>query len=181
MSSCQCVAAYERHKNLKLAADELGMSWQNLYVVLRKEGVRVTGDKSRYGSEKDRLAAKAERMFAELVPMSVDKNKDQWQSKVDFAVGAVTVDVKASRPNIANKHYKSRRWAFCVKKQEMIADFFVCAAFDISGDIVTRWLVIPGELVVNIHTVNLPASGGKWGDYEVPSSQMSEFFEALSK
>lgn len=48
--------AYEKHKNLKLAAEELGIKWQYLYVILRKEGVAVCGDKSRYGSDKDRLA-----------------------------------------------------------------------------------------------------------------------------
>lgn len=43
------VEAYEKHKNLKLAAIEVGMPWQMLYVHLRKLGVPVTGDKARYG------------------------------------------------------------------------------------------------------------------------------------
>ena len=58
MNNIQSV--YEKHKNLKLAANELGVKWQTLYVQLRNRGVPITGDKSRYGSDKDRLAARAE-------------------------------------------------------------------------------------------------------------------------
>jgi transcriptional regulator with PAS, ATPase and Fis domain len=34
--------AYARHKNLKLAANELGVRWQQLYARLRKLGIPVT-------------------------------------------------------------------------------------------------------------------------------------------
>lgn len=102
MSFERSVEAYQRHKNLKLAANELGIAWQTLYVHLRKAGVAVTGDKTRYGSDTDRLAAKAEDMFEALVPGAVNHNREQWQPKVDFTVGAVAVDVKASRLTKAN-------------------------------------------------------------------------------
>lgn len=179
MSVERSVEAYQRHKNLKLAAGELGIPWQTVYVHLRKAGVEVMGDKSRYGSETDRLAAKAEDLFEVLVPGAENQNKVRWQPKVDFVVGSVTADVKASRLNRANKNYPSRRWAFSVKKQELLADFFVCAAFDADGDQVIKWLVIPAEIARNYQTINLPETGGKWHDYEVQASEISPFFEAI--
>ena len=63
-----CIESYSRLKNLKLVGLELGIPWQTVYVHLRAAGVPVTGDKKRYGSDTDRLAAKAEALFAELVP-----------------------------------------------------------------------------------------------------------------
>ena len=54
--------AYSRHMNLKLAAHELGMKWQTLYYRLKRAGVPVVGDKLRHGSDRDRLAARAERI-----------------------------------------------------------------------------------------------------------------------
>ena len=68
-------AAYNKHKNLKLAADELGVKWQTLYVQLRKLNIPVTGDKLKYGSNRDRLAARAEIEFQRLVPFAINQNK----------------------------------------------------------------------------------------------------------
>ena len=91
------VESYSRLKNLKLVGKEVGMPFQSVYLVLRKAGVSVTGDKSRYGSETDRLAAGAEREFMSLVPDAKNMNEVQFQSKIDFDVHGVTVDVKSSR------------------------------------------------------------------------------------
>lgn len=179
MSVERSVESYQRHKNLKLAAAELGVPWQTVYVHLRKAGVPVTGDKARYGSETDLLAAKAEHLFADLVPGAVDQNREEWQPKVDFVIGSVTADVKASRLNRANKNFPSRRWMFSVKKQELLADFFVCAAFDVAGEAVVKWLVIPAEIARNYQTINLPENGGKWHDYEVPAGEIGQFFDAI--
>lgn len=110
-----CVDAYSRLKNLKLVGLELGIPWQTVYVHLRAAGVPVTGDKSRYGSDTDRLAANAERIFAALVPNASDQNDKKFQAKVDFIVGQYKVDVKASR-------LRNGRWAFSLKKQERIAE-----------------------------------------------------------
>ena len=68
------IEAYRKHKNLKIAARELGMAWQALYVILRKAGEPVTGDKLRYGSDRDKLGALAEAEFKRLVPFAQDLN-----------------------------------------------------------------------------------------------------------
>ena len=61
------VQAYAKHRNLKLAAGELGICWQTLYVRLKRAGVPVTGDKLRYGADRDRLGATCEAEFQRLV------------------------------------------------------------------------------------------------------------------
>ena len=39
--------AYDKHKNLKLAASEIGLKWQTLYSRLKNQGVNIIGDKLR--------------------------------------------------------------------------------------------------------------------------------------
>lgn len=163
-----CVEAYSRHRNLKLAGEELGIPWQTVYVHLRAAGVAVTGDKTRYGSDTDRLAAKAESLFSELVPEAEDQNTKQFQAKVDFLVGQYKVDVKASR-------LRHGRWAFSLKKQERIADFFVCFAFN--DDDTYALLVIPGEVCRHMQTISLSqTTSTKWWDYRMEPSHLREFF-----
>lgn len=173
-------AAYERHKNLKLAADELGIKWQTLYFQLRRAGVAVTGDKARHGSDKDKLARKSELLFASVVPFARDLNEIKYQPKTDFEIGRITADVKASRLNSGGPMTKSKRWAFSVKKQEMTADFFVCAAFD-PDESVAHWLVIPGEIARNYQTISVSMNGSKWLDYKVDESDLAEFFMEVSR
>jgi len=173
------IEAYEKHKNLKLAADELGMKWQNLYVELRKAGVQVTGDKMRYGSDKDKLAARAEVEFLRLVPFAQDQNKCEFQSKFDFLVGNEKVDIKASNPRQGSKQFKATRWAFSVKKQEFCADFIVCFAMMDSG---YRLFLVPGEMVRNYQTISISTeknTKSKWLQYEVQPHDLSEFFSQL--
>jgi hypothetical protein len=166
-----CIESYSRLKNLKLVGLELGIPWQTVYVHLRAAGVPVTGDKSRYGSDTDRLAAKAETIFSDLVPLAVNQNDRQFQAKVDFVVGDYSVDVKASRQ-------RNGRWAFSLKKQERLADFFVCFAFN--DDDTYRVLTVPGELCRYLQTISLSAATRtKWWDYEMPADQLSAFFAAV--
>jgi len=173
--------AYQKHKNLKLAAEELGIKWQSLYVQLRKAGIPVTGDKARYGSDKDRLAARAELEFERLVPFAVDQNLIKFQSKFDFLVGAEKVDIKSSGLNQGCKKLPAKRWAFSVKKQEFCADFIVCFAMQ---DDDYRIFLIPGELVRNYQTISIAenkSSKSKWLQYEVSKSELTEFFEEIIK
>jgi hypothetical protein len=171
--------SYGRLKNLKLVGQELGIPWQSVYVHLKQAGVAVTGDKARYGSDKDRLAAKAECEFKSLVHSALDNNEGKWQAKVDFVVGNVSVDVKASTLKISNKRCKVKRWAFSVKKQEFCADFIVCFCFYDSG---YRLLLLPGEIVRKYQTISISEeSKGKWLDYEIEPSELNRFFEDINK
>src|SRR5690606_17303781 len=133
------------------------------YVHLRKAGEPVVGNKLKYGSETDRLAAKAEQIFLDLVPFAVDQNTRQFQSKVDFLVGSLGVDVKAAR--LRPHSIKSSRWMFSIKKQEAIADFFVCFGFDEKAERVISALLVPGEIARKHTTISLSERGGKWADY----------------
>ena len=104
--------AYEKHKNLKLAAQEIGIGWQTLYYRLRKQGVSVTGDKLKYGSNTDKIAAFGEQEFLKLIPFSEDQNQKKYQSKFDFLVCGQKVDIKTSNLKLINKSFKARSWAF---------------------------------------------------------------------
>lgn len=169
----ECVTTYRRLRNLKLVAVEVGIPWQKVYVYLRAAGEPVTGDKSRYGSDTDRLAAKAENEFKRLVPNCTNLNDQKFQAKIDFSVGPLSVDVKASR-----RH--NDRWAFSLKKQELLADFFVCFAFDDDGSY--RVVVIPNELCRHYQTLSLSAnSKTKWWDYEVDPASLASFFDSIVK
>lgn len=173
------IKAYEKHKNLKLAANELGMKWQTLYVALRKLGVPVTGDKARYGSDRDRLAAQAELEFKRLVPFAQCQNDIKFQSKFDFLVGKEKIDIKAATARQGCKRFIAKRWAFSVKKQEFCADFIICFAMMETG---YRLFLIPGECVRNYQTISIStaqASKGKWLQYEISQIDLVEFFEAL--
>lgn len=173
----RCVEAYRQHQNLKIAAQHVGIPWQTVYVHLRKAGEPVTGNKLKYGSETDRLAARAERMFLKLVPFAEDQNTRQFQSKVDFLVGGLGVDVKASRLKVYSP--KSSRWMYSIKKQEAIADFFVCIGFDQSATNVVSVLLVPGEIARMHTTISHSSRGGKWADYLVQPDALAPFFRSL--
>jgi len=175
----QCVEAYRKTKNLKLVGADLGIPWQSVYVYLRKAGEPVIGDKQKYGSETDKLASKAEAIFQEMVPFAIDQNRKKFQSKIDFQVGDYGVDVKASRLRPYSQNRDLRRWAFSVKKQEAIADFFVCLCFDEANEKVERALLIPGEIGRMFTTISLAHRGGKWADYYIELDQIRPFFESL--
>lgn len=178
--------AYARHKNLKLAANELGVQWQQLYVRLRKMGIPVTGDKARYGCAKDRFASKAERLFAEDVPAAKDSNAQQYQSMIDFSVGGFfTVDIKASRLHPARQERSGKttapRWMFSINKQKDKADFFVMYAFDPDAERVEHVFLIPAEIATTKSTIVVPESlSSKWADYRVERAEIAAFFDGLA-
>lgn len=170
--------AYARLKNLKLVGKELGIPWQTVYVKLREDRVSVVGDKHRYGSDKDRLAATAESEFQSIIPWAHNNNKDSFQPKVDFTVGTIGVDVKSSRLHKSNARYKSRRWSFSVKKQEMAADFIVCFAY--SDDGASRILLIPCEIIRKYQTVSIGEKfDGMWSEFEVSRNDLPVFFREV--
>lgn len=174
-----CVEAYARLKSLHAVGAETGIPWQTVYVHLKNAGVAVMGDKARYGSEKDKLAIKAEIEFERLVPYAENQNKLMYQPKIDFLVCGYGVDVKASRLNKGFHSSERRRWAFSCKKQEMCADFIVCFGYKDEGFEV---FLIPGELVRKYQSISIgPSMTGKWAQYSVKPSDLNAFFSGLSR
>lgn len=176
ITDSQCVAVYRRHLNLKMAADELGVTFQWLYKILKKAGEPVVSDKAKYGSERDQFAARSEALFQSIVPMAVDQNKKNYQSKYDFEVCGQKIDVKASMPRSHHHSSKTKGWAFSIKKQRLICDALVCLAFD-DHEKLQHILLIPGDIIRNHSTIRLPGTGvGKWYDFEVNENELIEFF-----
>lgn len=171
--------AYNKHKNLKIAAAELGIPWHSLYVQLKREGVPVVGDKLRYGSDRDRLAALAESEFKRLVPYAKDMNTVSFQAKYDFDINGIKVDVKCSLPRRLNKKYPTRSWAFSFKKQSLLCDFICC--FCMSEDKqIQRVLLVPREFFDGLQTVSVSCDGqSKWLEYEVQPEDLNEFFSSI--
>ena len=171
--------AYQKHMNLKLAASEIGIPWQTLYVYLKREGIAVTGDKLKYGSDRDRLAAMAETKFLELVPHAKPMNAIKWQSKYDFEAGFQKVDVKAAKPHQPNKRYPGKCWSFSLKKQSLICDFIVCFCFEDDGKL-AHCILVPSEFFSGLQTVSVSCSGySKWLDYKVDASTLADFFSSI--
>lgn len=176
----QCIESYARLKSLKLVGDELGIKWQSVYVHLKKAGVKVTGDKARYGNAKDRLASAAERRFSVSVPIANDLNQEKYQSSIDFEVQGWMVDVKASRLRANNG--EAPRWSFCINKQKDAADFFVFYSYESEGDSVRHVFLMPREIAVNSSLVSIPESlKSKWADYMVEEEGLYEFFIAMGQ
>ena len=174
----KAVDAYRKHRHLKKASDETGIPWQTIYVYLKQAGEPVTGDKSFYGSPKDKLACLGEAIFSDLVPHATDKNLESYQPKVDFIVDGWLVDVKTAAPNRSGK-YPSKRWAFCLKKQIHFADFFVLVALTEEKNLEKLFLV-PAELLEHKQTISIPVSlNSKWAAYSVEEDQLKEFFSEL--
>ncbi|AUR84732.1 hypothetical protein NVP1063O_065 [Vibrio phage 1.063.O._10N.261.45.C7] len=176
---------YDKHKNLKLAAEELGMKWQTLYWHLKEEGHPVTGDKERYGSPTDKMAKYLEDVFQEWLPHSIDCNANKFQAKVDFKVGGYTVDIKSStkKDGYKNNHKKNPalRWAFSTKVQEDLSDFLIC--FCMEGVDCTEYgeiekiLLIPSEFYKNKQSISVSCNKSKWWDFEVTKKELVEFFK----
>lgn len=181
MIAQQCIASYQRLKNLKLVGEEVGIAWQNVYVHLKKAGVQVTGDKARYGCAKDRLANYAERLFATDVPSAIDSNAVQFQAAIDFHVFGWSVDVKAA--TLLAWKGDAARWGFCINKQKDKADFFVLYAFDgQETKSVQHVFLMPNEIATAKTTISVPSTmQSKWADYEVDRGDLAGFFASLGK
>jgi len=169
----KCVESYSRLKHLKLVGEEVGIPWQTVYAHLRTAGVPVCGDKARYGSITDKFAAKAERMFHQLVPYAIDNNKTEFQSTIDFTVNGIEVDIKAAKKTLT-------KWGYCINKQRDNADVFVLYAFDEFGDNVEHIFMIPSEIATQKTTISIPVSlKSKWSDYAISEDGIKEFFDML--
>lgn len=175
---------YDKHKNLKIAAEEAGIKWQKLYTILTKAKHPVTGDKEIYGSETDKFARKTENKFKELVPYAEDHNKDVFQNKIDFSIGNIKVDVKASTKKDGYKcnprKNPSYRWAFSCSVQRTLSDFLVLFCYsgysvEDCGDI-EKILLIPCEFYKNKQSISVSCSKSKWYDFEVSEKDLKEFF-----
>lgn len=176
---------YDKHKNLKLAAEELGMVWQTLYYNLNKVGHPVTGDKERYGSPTDKMAKAMEDKFKLLVPHAEDYNKDKFQALIDFKVGDLSVDIKSSTKKDGYKSNPKKnasyRWAFSTKVQEKCSDFMICfcmEGYDCENyGNVEKILLIPKEFYKNKQSLSVSCSKSKWYDFEVSEQELQEFFK----
>lgn len=177
----KCIESYARLKNLKLVGEEVGIRWQSVYVHLTKAGVKVTGDKARYGSVTDRLASAAERRFSASVPFAKDCNQEQYQAAIDFDVLGWNIDVKASR--LRSHKSDAPRWSFCVNKQKDAADFFVFYSYEAGNDENVRHVfLMPREIVVAQSLVSIPETlKSKWADYMIVESELCQFFEQLGE
>tara|TARA_R110000822_G_scaffold18041_1_gene59911 strand:- start:14316 stop:14864 length:549 start_codon:yes stop_codon:yes gene_type:complete len=173
------IITYRKHRNLKLAANELGIAWQELYVRLKKIGEPVTGDKLLYGSDRDKLGALAEAEFKKFVPHSIDKNAEIFQAKIDFNINGYLIDVKASKPKLTNKNSIKKAWSFSFKKQTLIADFIVCFCY-LEDKSLAHVLLVPSEFFKGLQTVSVSCSAvSKWLDYSIDPKNLSDFFKSL--
>lgn len=175
------ILSYKKHKNLKISAAELGMNFQTLYWLLKKNGVCVSGDKERYGSQKDKLAKLAEDMFCEIISWAENSNDTQWQSKVDFIINGIKVDVKASKRQKLGIGRGGDRWSFSIKKQIVIADFFVMFALDVDKNI-EKIFLIPAGLIASMSSISICCNGkSKWHAYEVSKKELKNIMSDISK
>jgi hypothetical protein len=179
---------YMEYKNLKLAAKDLNMPWQTLYWNLKKLGYDVMGDKKKYGSANDKLAAHAENYFNQLVPHAINQNVKRFQSKFDFKVGEYKVDVKSSTRKIQNSNRQNtsgyQRWMFGLKDHQYQCDFLACVCYsgkdtEEFGE-VEKILLIPKEFFQNYQTISVACTKSKWDDFSISQEGLSTFFSGLN-
>ncbi|CAM0107671.1 hypothetical protein VPH5P1C_0074 [Vibrio phage 5P1c] len=181
-------STYDKYQNLKLAAKELGIAWQTLYVYLREADYPVTGNKEKYEAPTDKLARYTEKRFKTLVPYAEDHNTEKFQAKMDFTVKGLSIDVKAAtkRDGYKNNPHKnpSFRWAFsCKVQEEQQADFLVCYCFagnsaEDHGE-VEKTLLIPREFFNNMQSLSVSCRKSKWFDFEVTEDELKSFFDSF--
>jgi len=115
-----CSQEYSKTPNIKIVADKTGIKWQTVYWYLKKAGMEVKGDKSIYGSIKDKFAHNGEDYIQKILPSAINQNLFSFQPKVDFKIDDKSLEVKSSKFII-----KDKRWTFSLKKQKKVADYFV--------------------------------------------------------
>lgn len=178
---------YDKHKNLKLAAKELGMKWQTLYWHLTSIGHPVTGDKERYGSNTDKLARYTEKLFQKSFPYAVDNNEEKFQSSLDFTVKGLDIDIKSATKKDGYKSNPNKnaayRWAFSCKVQEKVTDYLICYCFSgedcVDHGTVEKILLIPKEFFANKQSFSVSCTRSKWYDFEVTETELKEFFDSM--
>jgi len=111
---------------------------------LYKAGVTLTGDKLRYGCERDKQARKAELFVLSQLNGAVDHNAAQFQPKTDVTYRGFRIEVKSS----VLQHRRGQLiLSFMVEKQPHIVDLFVCVGyFNSNDDVPLTVYVIPGHL-----------------------------------
>lgn len=173
--------AYEKHKNLKLAAAELGIGWQALYTRLRKQSVPVTGDKERHGSAADKLGRAAESLFMTLCPMAIDMNTLKFQAPYDFSVLNHRVDVKVSNKNSYDKrNIDLKRWSFLISRQIDKCDFLCCFCLESDGESIAKVILVPSEFLVGMRSLSVTVGGkSKWDEFCITASELANFFVEL--
>ena len=102
-----CSQEYSKTPNIKIVANKTGIKWQTVYWYLKKAGINVKGDKSTYGSVKDKFAHNGEEYIQKILPSAINQNLFSYQPKIDFIIGNKTLEVKSSKFLI-----KDRRWNF---------------------------------------------------------------------
>lgn len=180
-SSEAIIESYRRLKNTKLVSAELGVPLSTVYWRLQRSGEPVTGDKAQYGSATDKTGARGERWFKRVIPWAEDQNDVEFQSKVDFLVSGLRVDVKTSRPRLTKKGLLS--WTWSLRKQRDEADYFVCLALTGRGENpgVHKALLLCGEVAQSSSSLHLSHDGialrGKWARAARSSDELRQFFE----
>lgn len=171
------INTYRKHKNLKVASEVLGIPLPTLYWRLKKAGEPVMGNKRVHGSDKDKMAAHSESLFKKIVPFAKDNNQTSFQSSIDFTVGDYKVEIKSATLRPGGKG--NMRWSFDLRKQEKVADFFICFALNDDWS-VNRILFIPCDVIKTYQTLSLSSGKSKWNDYAVSEKDLCEFFELPS-
>jgi hypothetical protein len=170
-----CVKRYEDVKNIKLVSEDTGIPWQTVYWYLKKAKINVTGNKSLYGSTVDRFAAKGEEYISVILPSAEDQNQIYFQPKIDFFIKGYGLEIKSSKLDMTYN-----RWAFSLKKQKKVADYFILLAFDIQGEEVIHHFLIPNELVIpTLQTISISKNidNSKWRDFLINKEELIDFFE----
>lgn len=176
------IASYDKHKSLKVVSEDTGIPWQTVYWHLKRVGVQVTGDKRRYGSDKDKMAAKYEDIFLATVPYATPNNSTEFQSKYDFSIGSVNIDVKsATLSNSSNRAGRiNNRWSFSISK-DVGADYLVlyCLNGDVMDNCIHKILLIPNEFSSDKQTISVSPNHSKWFEFEVSSGELRDFFDLI--
>lgn len=170
-----CSQEYSKTPNIRIVADETGIKWQTVYWYLKKAGVEVKGDKSIYGSIKDKFAHNGEKYIQKILPSAINQNLFCFQPKVDFKIGNKSLEIKSSKFIT-----KDKRWTFSLKKQKKIADYFILLAFDCNGVNVIYHFMIPNELLISsLQTISISENinNSKWKDFLISKDDLIEFFE----
>lgn len=176
----EMIDSYERHKNLKKSAQELGMCFQTLYWNLKKAGVSCSGDKEIYGCSKDRFGAVGELEFQKIVPYAENQNKKQYQPKIDFLINGVKFEIKSAKRQSLGIGAGGDRWSFSIKKQVEDADFFVLFGFSKDGDVESIFLV-PAELIASKTTISISCNGSsKWNSYSLSRDELSSAVKQIT-
>lgn len=174
-----CLESYSRLKNLKLVEKEISIPWQTVYWHLKKAGVNVVSDKSLYGSTKDKFAHIGEQFFNKLIPYAENQNLISFQPKIDFIVKGYGVEIKSAKFTSSGKN---KRWAFSLKRQKKVADFFILMAFNELENEILHYFLIPNELLKKeIQTISVPqdVNRTKWRDFLISREELKDFFDMI--